>query len=250
MTVEYSNPKTMDLRAMEVQVAMEKIDSATRRNHGYTMDGGFRNSVREAVQAVFDSGYIARAWEPAETTSEATGRVKVAGHIHERQEDTTEGWTEGLILPAHNHRWGTNGIECPACDDYAKKHADDQPDAVSELRGWWEQTAHDEVSQLTAKMIEYGGLSRATDLAEIGRGLINSGVKLPDQRVAPWVDNGASPQSADYQELGVYFYLLGKFARWTAAVAEGRPVSDDTLLDIGIYVRMAQRIRAVGGWPV
>ena len=27
------------------------------------------------------------------------------------------------------------------------------------------------------------------------------------------------------------------------------PVSDDTLGDIGVYVRMAQRVRSHGGWP-
>lgn len=113
-------------------------------------------------------------------------------------------------------------------------------DAVSALKGWWEQTAHDEIAGLTAKMVEYGGLERATDLEDIGRALVAAGV-LPDQ------NRDSSSQS---QELGIYFYLVGKFSRWTAAIREGRPVSDDTLHDIGIYVRMAQRVRAVGGWPV
>lgn len=110
----------------------------------------------------------------------------------------------------------------------------------SVLRRWWMDTAAAEVDPMIAKMVEYGGGGRALDLEEIGRGLIKSGVK-------PWA---VGDESAQYQELGIYFYLLGKFARWTAAVAEGRPVSDDTLLDIGVYVRMAQRVRAVGGWPV
>jgi hypothetical protein len=50
-------------------------------------------------------------------------------------------------------------------------------------------------------------------------------------------------------EIGIYFYELGKIARWTAAIREGRRVSDDTLHDAGIYIKMAQRNRAVGGWP-
>lgn len=116
-------------------------------------------------------------------------------------------------------------------------------DSVSALRGWWEQTANDEVAGLLGKMVEYGGLSRATDLTEIGRHMVEAGVEIPigisQEDVEGWL-----------QELGVYFYLVGKMARWSAAIKEGRSVSDDTLLDIGIYVRMAQRIRAVGGWPV
>lgn len=119
-----------------------------------------------------------------------------------------------------------------------------EEDPVSALRGWWEQTAHDEVANLIAKMVEYGGLHRATDLTDIGREMVAAGVAR-----GPLLGNG-QPQEGWYQELGCYFYLVGKFSRWKAAIVEGRPVSDDTLLDIGIYVRMAQRIRAVGGWPV
>lgn len=114
----------------------------------------------------------------------------------------------------------------------------------SALYQWWMQTAHQEIEPMIAKMQEYGGQSRAVDLEEIGRGLVMSGVRRIDEATGP------VGEAARYQELGCYFYLLGKFGRWTAAVAEGRPVSDDTLHDIGIYVRMVQRIRAVGGWPV
>lgn len=113
-----------------------------------------------------------------------------------------------------------------------------------ELHGWWVQTAKAEIEPMLAKMREYGGLGRAIDLEEIGRGLVQSGVRTPA------MEYGQPALSHELQELGIYFYLLGKFARWTAAVAEGRPVSDDTLHDIGVYVRMAQRVRAVGGWPV
>lgn len=115
---------------------------------------------------------------------------------------------------------------------------------TTEIRDWWEQTAHNEITQLTNKMAEYGGLSRATDLTEIGRDLVAAGISK-----GPLTGNG-KVQDGWLQELGIYFYVRGKFARWQAAVIEGRPVSDDTLLDIGVYVRMAQRVRAVGGWPV
>ncbi|WZB38602.1 hypothetical protein SEA_JERA_54 [Microbacterium phage Jera] len=114
----------------------------------------------------------------------------------------------------------------------------------SALYRWWMQTAHDEIAPMLAKAEEYGGQHRAADLTDIGRDLIAAGVAE-----GPLLGSGAV-QDGWMQELGCYFYLRGKVGRWTAAIAEGRPVSDDTLHDIGIYVRMVQRIRAVGGWPV
>lgn len=112
-----------------------------------------------------------------------------------------------------------------------------------DIRQWWIDTAIGEIDPLIGKAIEYGGAERASDLIEIGRTLANSGVETPDGMTAAETD-------AWHAELGMYFYLVGKMARWTAAVSEGRRVSDDTLLDIGVYVRMCQRVREVGGWPV
>lgn len=106
------------------------------------------------------------------------------------------------------------------------------------LRKWWIDLAREEVEKVVPKAIEYG----ATDLVEIGRHLLEAGVA-----VAPgW---GTEAVGAIQAELGVYFYIVGKMARWADAVAHGRQVSDDTLHDIGVYVRMAQRIRAAGSWP-
>ena len=34
-----------------------------------------------------------------------------------------------------------------------------------------------------------------------------------------------------------------------AAIRRGEFVSDDTLFDIGVYVRMVQRMRETGNWP-
>ncbi len=113
---------------------------------------------------------------------------------------------------------------------------------IEGLELWWMQQAQAEVEPLIAKMTEYGGGGRAVDLTEIGSALRIAGVGFGKE-------HRGQPTEGDTQELGVYFYLVGKFARWTAAIAENRPVSDDTLSDIGIYVRMAQRIRESGGWP-
>lgn len=106
------------------------------------------------------------------------------------------------------------------------------------LRKWWVDLAREEVEKVVPKAIEYG----ATDLVEIGRHLREAGVKMPS-----FV--GERERQAIIAELGVYFYVIGKMARWADAVAHGRLVSDDTLHDIGVYVRMAQRIRAAGSWP-
>jgi len=125
----------------------------------------------------------------------------------------------------------------------AVETAEAEPTPAQQLGEWWEQLAHDEIAPLIAKMQEYGGLGRALDLVEIGRAMRHAGAKVPPHA---FEEDG----DAQLAELGIYFYLQGKFARWTAAIAEGRAVSDDTLHDIGIYVRMVQRIRAVGGWPV
>lgn len=99
------------------------------------------------------------------------------------------------------------------------------------LRAWWHQRAEDEVTSVAPKAIEYG----SRDLIEMGRTLIRvAGREVTDEEAA---------------EAGIWFYVLGKIARWTAAIERGERVSNDTLLDIGIYVKMAQRLRAVGSWP-
>ncbi len=129
--------------------------------------------------------------------------------------------------------WNKGTSEVNPIDDQRRK----------ELQDWWVTKADDEVGMVASKALEYGGGGAAIDLIEIGRNLVMSG--------AGGHVNGIHqlPDDARLAELGVYFYLVGKMARWTAAVIEGRQVSDDTLLDIGIYVRMVQRIRDRGAWP-
>ncbi len=105
------------------------------------------------------------------------------------------------------------------------------PPLEIELRDWWLGLAQTEVDRTVPKAVEYG----STDLTDIGYDLARTmGREVTDEEAA---------------ELGVFFYLRGKVARWVSAVMDGRRVSDDTLFDIGVYVRMAQRIRHAGGWP-
>jgi len=108
---------------------------------------------------------------------------------------------------------------------------------ANELDSWWHTQAAKEVEPLIDKLVEYGGQGRSWDLIEIGRDLA---------RALRWTDI----TDAEAAELGIYFYVRGKLGRWFAAICEKRPVSDDTLYDIGIYIRMVQRIRDKGGWPV
>lgn len=102
---------------------------------------------------------------------------------------------------------------------------------VDRLAAWWHERARDEIDRTVPKAIEYG----STDLVDIGRDLARCmGRTVTDQEAA---------------ELGIYFYIRGKLARWTDAVVRGEQVSDDSLFDIGVYARMAQRVRSHGGWP-
>lgn len=103
--------------------------------------------------------------------------------------------------------------------------------AEEELRGWWFDQATAEVDGTVPKALEYS----ATDLADIGHVLARCmGRTVDDEEAA---------------ELGIFFYLQGKLSRWAGAVQAGKRPSNDTIYDIGVYCRMAQRVRATGGWP-
>ncbi len=108
-----------------------------------------------------------------------------------------------------------------------------------ELHDWWIEHAEDEYGRTMPKADEYGGGDEAPaeDLVEIGRSL------------AKLMGDTVSRDDWWYIELGIMFYITGKVARWKAAVRAGKTVSDDTLFDLGVYAKMAQRNRQVGGWP-
>lgn len=101
-----------------------------------------------------------------------------------------------------------------------------------ELRGWWLEQARDEAEEAIIKADEYG----AGDLLDLGRTMAR-------------IVGQPGLTDAEAMELGVFFYLRGKIARWSSAIEEQHPVSDDTIKDILVYARMAQRIRYLGGWP-
>lgn len=106
----------------------------------------------------------------------------------------------------------------------------------TELRAWWHAQANGEIERTVPKVVEYGGHGSAVDLIWIGR-----------EMAANLGRTHISDEEAT--EFGIYFYLIGKVGRWSAAIRQGKRVSDDTLFDISVYCRMAQRNREVGGWP-
>lgn len=102
----------------------------------------------------------------------------------------------------------------------------------SALKDWWADTSAADANKVVPKAVEYG----AGDLEEIGRTLAK-------------VSKMGDVDEAQATELGIYYYVVGKLARWTSAVERGDQVSDDTLLDLTTYLMMARRTRDVGGWP-
>lgn len=135
------------------------------------------------------------------------------------------------VLPPTNN---VHKIEAPVTNPLNGRT--ELEEAERDLRRWWSNTALEEIERTVPKAVEYGGKGSAVDLIWIG------------QEMADTLGMGEVPPEIA-TELSIYFYLLGKMARWKAAIQEGHRVSDDTLFDIGVYVRMAQRNRKVGGWP-
>jgi len=109
------------------------------------------------------------------------------------------------------------------------KPTDSEP--RQQLTDWWLEQSRAEIDATVPKAVEYG----STDLIDIGLMLGRTMKRQLSEEEAA--------------ELGVFFYLIGKIARWQSAIERGERPSDDTLFDIGVYVRMAQRIRHAGAWP-
>lgn len=97
-----------------------------------------------------------------------------------------------------------------------------------ELEGWWIAKAQEEIERTVPKAVEYS----SSDLVDIGRGVLGEG-----------------RTDEEYAEAGVAFYALGKVSRIMGAIREGRRPSDDSWFDLGVYARMAERIREFGSWP-
>lgn len=103
--------------------------------------------------------------------------------------------------------------------------------AAERLTDWWMTQALREAEAVVPKAVEYG----ANSMIEVGRSM----ARLAKREVS----------DEEAIELAVMFYVAGKLGRWIDAAAEGNRPSDDTIYDIGIYIKMAQRNRDVGSWP-
>lgn len=109
--------------------------------------------------------------------------------------------------------------------------ADEEQRMIAALTDWWMDTAKAEVEPVAVKAVEYGPNS----MIEVGRAMGRmSGRDLTNEEAI---------------EVACMFYISGKLGRWVDAVAHGKRPSDDTIHDIGIYIKMTQRNRQVGGWP-
>lgn len=157
--------------------------------------------------------------------------------VHQWTGDMWDDWAESVnfmehdLVPKELLDFMNADITMEQIMTDAATPGDPHADMRAELTDWWVELATQEADKVVPKAVEYGAL----DLIQIGQDLaLCAGREVTDEEAA---------------EMGVYFYLRGKLARWTDAVITGRRVSDDTLHDIGVYVRMAQRIRAKGSWP-
>jgi hypothetical protein len=107
---------------------------------------------------------------------------------------------------------------------------------------WWLKSAYDEANATVVKAREYG----SGELIYAGH-VMNA---IHEGRALSFGEDGTGHISdAVAAETQIFHYVLGKMGRWVAAMTRHEPVSDDTLFDIGVYVRMIQRIRASGAWP-
>lgn len=110
-------------------------------------------------------------------------------------------------------------------------------EADNNLHLWWLDKAEEEVASVAPKIREYGS-GGSDNMVMLGQTLATA------MTGAAW-----SPSKAKAIELAAAFYLQSKVTRWINALSHGQEASDDTLHDIACYLKIAQRARAVGGFP-
>lgn len=102
---------------------------------------------------------------------------------------------------------------------------------LDEVRVWWAETAFADGLLVVEKYQEYGN----TALLEVGHQVAAvAGRKVTD---------------GEAQELGIWFFMVGKMARWKTAILKGERASKDTLDDLAVYATMARRVHEAGSWP-
>jgi hypothetical protein len=114
------------------------------------------------------------------------------------------------------------------------------PEAL-DLLDWWMATSFTDFMATVPKIFEYGGNDKrpgSADLRIVGESLME---------LLGWPVNEKTEAVA--QELGCWFYLLGKSGRLVSNYQQQDPGKPDTWFDIGIYAKMARRIQETGNWP-
>lgn len=113
---------------------------------------------------------------------------------------------------------------------------------AAQLFEWWMHTAFDDFVATVPKMLEYGGDHEtrpgSADLRVVGEGLME---------LLGWPVNETT--EAVSQELGCWFYDLGKGGRLISDYQQRRHGKADTWFDKTIYAMMARRIQESGQWP-
>src|SRR5699024_3150555 len=109
---------------------------------------------------------------------------------------------------------GLEFVKLPSKEELDAKERAYYTSPAQRVKNWWMKQAEEHADMVTPKMAEYG----SRDLVEIGR-----------EFSALAGEEGLSDEAA--YEVGVFFYLRGKVARWSAAVGRGDQVSKDTLDD-------------------
>lgn len=112
---------------------------------------------------------------------------------------------------------------------------------AADLFMWWMHTAFEDFVKTVPKMLEYGGSSNkkgSADLRIVGEGLME---------LLGWDVNSATSGVA--QELGCWFYDLGKGGRLVSDYQQRRHGKEDHWFDKSVYAMMARRIQEVGSWP-
>lgn len=134
-------------------------------------------------------------------------------------------------------------IEANGAD--SQRLAERAQELADQIVDWWNLASASDAAAAAAKSTEYGGAGAAIDLVWLGEQLadMRGGVNGTN-----WL-TGRERSAQEATELGIFFYVLGKVARWKAAILEGRPVSDDTIKDLHTYTMMARYNREHGSWP-
>lgn len=120
-------------------------------------------------------------------------------------------------------------------DDFeepTERSVEPEEEELGLLRLWWVAKGHEDAALITEKYKEYGN----TALLEVGQQLAD-------------VMGREDITKAEAQELGIWFFMMGKMARLKSAILRGDQASEDTWQDLTCYSMMGRRIRSEGGWP-